>query len=733
MSAPEPVARVELPFVPNWLRWATGDDHLVAAEVGSAHGLVSITVDGSGGRYAPTAEASEFAGGTITAVAVSPERTALAIAEVIAIPGDNQFRRIRVHDLRSGRQRWFRNYAEADDLLIDGAGNGTVLARRSTRIVGRDLGTGDERWPGRPIELAHGPQYPWRLASAGAGGRLVAGAQPQLFDLATAVFLGSSSLSGDCHQIVHAGPDRVLVRGGAEAYESVEVEGGGFELVLAATSYVAELDARDLTVRRTIDRPSPPSLTDAAADAAGRQLALATGAELEMFTLPGLAPAAGFHPVTLGAGAADRRRLIRFSPDGAVVALNATRTGPGVLLVDARTGAGAGQLPGEVAGFEFSPSGRLLAVTSGRSVSIYDVDQIRAETWRARGSWDLPGAPAAVAIATITTHPQGESGPYVRRRIGAVGSHDAGGGFERFGTIGAASWDYTPQTGKPVAGIAFNPNRSGDYAVWRVAGPKYLTYYNSANVELLRCPVPTKAGSVTFLDDRRLLAVGIDLRARIFDIGAPAGPLEAKLVAQSPAMAVGLWYGAAAPDLSLVALCGSDRSWLVNAQDASPVHPAPIVHGGDVTAVAFDPVTAARLYVGHERAAVDVVDTATGRIERQIGHAAPVTQVAVRGDGRLMLTVNGTTVRAVTLPAPGGPDELRTFDAPVTKVGFHPRDSTAFVATEEPGLVVFDLDTGSELWWTPLPGVPRDFAFDADGDILAVACDRGVHLFARRG
>lgn len=732
MSAPEPVGQVELPFEPNWLRWGAGDGQLVAADVGGTHGLVSIAVTGSGARYTPTAQPQEFPGGTLTAVAVCPERAALAVAETIAIPGDERFRRVRVHDLAGGRQRWFRNYAEADDLLVDAGGGGTVLARTSTRVVARDLGTGNERWPG-PVDLGSGPRYPWRLESPG-GGRLVVGTQPVRVDVATAAVLGPAALPADCYQIVHAGPDRILVRGGTESYgDYVETPDGTLLLVDTSSSYIAEIETGALTVRTKVDRAVHPSLVDAAADAAGRLLAVATGAGLEMLTVPTLTPAAGFHPVTFGAGAAGRPGLVRFSPDGTMVAVNATRTGPGVLFVDARTGAGTGQIPGDVGGFEFSPSGRLLAVRSGRRVKIYDVDQVRAETWTARDAWKLPGVPAAVAIVTITTHPQGEPGPYVRRRVGAVGRHASGGGFEYFGAVGAANWDYTPRPGKPAAGIAFNTDASGDYAVWREAGPKFATYYNSANVEQRGIPVPVRAGTVTFLDGRRLLTVGGDPRARIFDVHTDAGELTAALLGQTPAMIVSLWYGAVATDLSLIALGGGDRSWLIHAGDASPLRPEPVVHGGAVTALAFDPTSAATLYVGHERAAVDVVDTATGRIERQIGHAAPVTQVVVRGDGRLMLTVNGTTVRAVTLPAPASAGELRTFAAPVTKVGFHPRDATAVVATEEPGLVMFDLDTGSELWWTPLPGVPRDFAFDTDGSVLAVACDGQVLFFARRG
>jgi WD40 repeat protein len=712
-----PVAGFNLPFAPDRLFWAVDDDHLLAARIGTADPPLVLSVTDQGSRPAWGDDPTGLPRGTLTAITVDATHQACAFAEQLPIPHDPElFRRLVAVDLNTGEWFWSFQYHGATGLAFGEVGDVFLLARTYDGFAAYPLEAGDQ--PFWTLSVSPASSEVWCLGPAASPSLLAYGSPPTIVDCTTGEPKPQELLTLDiCHQLRWATRDSLLVLGDTGEAGSLSVFGGArVEFPLAAGVTV---DRHGLAV-------SPSS----------EFVAHASGSELVVWALPGLTPAPGFRAMPLDPASGQARpRWVRYSPDGEFLAVNATPSGPGLTLLEAATGAGLWQYAGDVDRFEFSPSGRRIALCSGDRVTCHDVDDVTATAWTGRDRWERPGIPNQMVLAAIPESPQTDPGQ-ARTWIGVVGAGEEGGGFLYFRRLGDDAPLHESEPDARVVGLTVSP--SADRCAVRQSDGK-LVARTLDGTWLQSWPErPTSARSpldAAFVNDEQLVDVRGDKVLRFYNV-PERDPTDTKEF-DEPLKRVAARPGTA-ENPAVIAVAGSSRCWLLH-PDGRRITEQPVDVDGRITALAFaapDEQTS-KLVIASSNAdsAVVLVDTRTGSAS-SVASDAGIDQVAVSPDGRLLATAAGNHVRVTSLASPEDPlSPAWRLGYPVSRLAFYPTGRALLVATEEPQLFLFDLDDAAAgaFWWGPVPGGPHDLAFTPDGRLLVVACENGIHFYRGRG
>lgn len=184
---------------------------------------------------------------------------------------------------------------------------------------------------------------------------------------------------------------------------------------------------------------------------------------------------------------------------------------------------------------------------------------------------------------------------------------------------------------------------------------------------------------------------------------------------------------AISPDGRWVATgCVDRRTRLFNAETGAEV--MSVEGDGKVFDLAFGSV----LVTANEDGAVTIVDPAALAVRTRVTRNFACSLAALNQDGTLLATAwadNLVLVHDITVQ----PAEVRrlTTTSPVTSLGFAAGGTALCVASGGPTVVVSDVRTGQDLTVLRHPKPVRDFAFSADGALLATACeDDVVRVFA---
>jgi WD40 repeat protein len=146
--------------------------------------------------------------------------------------------------------------------------------------------------------------------------------------------------------------------------------------------------------------------------------------------------------------------------------------------------------------------------------------------------------------------------------------------------------------------------------------------------------------------------------------------------------------------------------------------------GGQIRAVTFASGSAL-LATANEDGTVILVDAAhaaeAGRVTRLIGCA----HLAFSSDATLLATAwddNTIFIHALTGGVPAPVRQLPMSGA-VSGLAFNPIDNTLAVATSDTSVTILDAHSGEDVIALMHPQPVRDFAFAADGSLIATACD----------
>jgi WD40 repeat protein len=153
---------------------------------------------------------------------------------------------------------------------------------------------------------------------------------------------------------------------------------------------------------------------------------------------------------------------------------------------------------------------------------------------------------------------------------------------------------------------------------------------------------------------------------------------------------------------------------------------------GQIRAVNFAP-DSALLATANEDGTVIVVEVShaaeAGRITRLIG----CTHLAFNSDATLLATAwddNTVFIHALTGGVPAPVRQLPVANA-VSGLAFNPADDTLAVAASNMSVTIVDAHSGEVIIALMHPQPVRDFAFAADGSLIATACDdHVVRVFA---
>lgn len=728
MSTATARATAALPFTPDWLQWADQGTRVVAARIGSTE--QPVVVELTGAQW--TAAASDLVGGKVTAVAVTPVRSLLAIAEQIPLDTDPNFQRIRLIDIKTTRQLWARNYVGADSLLISDHGDGLLIGATWPKLSVRGLATSGAELEWSPVTVPDGSQ-PWSLSPEGGGSYLVLGSPPTLLSFPDEEFAEWPSpnpgLPDPCSVIRYAATGVVVVMGGSHRSE---VPPGGSTAHVLSRSFVAVLRQETGAVEAIVKGEADTSLLggggwwlhDAAVSVDGRIVATATESELTIRGLPDLEPIARPTPIPPPALRFDRR--MRCHPDGTLVAVNWTRDGRGVMLIETTSGQCVWQQSGEVTGFEFSPDGSSLAVSDAGRLRIYDVGTLTAENWGETQQWPVDGNVDVVSASTVPLDEQFDSTVVIGGGRGA-----SGGGVEFHQVVGGGPTTLS-QPATPVVGVTFGPDQEL-YAVWRRAGVKPLRARRRTGAVRTDWDTPPPSG-VAFVAPGSVVVVTGRNVVRRSDVSSALPEAEKQL-------ASAVQHVVLAGSSGMVAVAGGSRTWLLDTETLEPRWFTD--HVGDVSALTVDPVGAVIVAHGDGVTVIqaDQLD-ATGPLAplpttalKQLSPGVAVDNAVASTDRSLLAVTAGNSV-GILDGATGATRFTWQFDYPVVKVVFNPRDAVVVIATQEPLLVMRDVIDGDEFWWTRPPVAIQDIAFSERTSpgmepLLFVAGDGGVRMYER--
>ncbi|WP_433136906.1 hypothetical protein ACQPZ8_32900 [Actinomadura nitritigenes] len=732
MSGVPPVAEFDLPFAPDRLFWTDGD-HLLAARTGTADPPLKLSVPGGQAQPAWGEDPSGLPRGTLTAITVQAAYGVCAYAERMQVPHDTEpFQRLVGLDVHTGERFWQRQYQGARDLAFGDVGDPFLLAWTDDGFLAYAMEQGDPAGWSRSVSPLL--SQPWCLGPDGSPSLLAYGSPPSIVDCATGEPRPSKQtrlLRGECQQLKWAAGAILLAVG-----EYFWLDGAAGEP--GTSGWIMEFEG-DGYVEFRLPAGDSVGYHGIATSPSGKSVAYASGSELTVRTLPGLAPSEDFRTLRL-APATGRPRCVRYSPDGGLLAVNATPSGPGVTLLEAGTGACLWRHDGEDCRIEFSPSGARIALYGGNRVTCYDIDSVAAAAWTLRQQWERRGTPNRMVLAAI---PDSQAPERERTWIGVVGANEGAGGFEYFRRLGDAAPLYKSEPDARVLGLAVSPG--GDHcAVW--LADTRLVARTLLGTPLQSWPRQPSAATrvprdAAFVDARRLVDVRGDTWLRFYDVNEE-DPTSVQFDEPLERVAV---LPAEPPDDAVIAVASRSRCRLLR-HDGGQITGKPIDVDGKITSLAFAVPGggSAKLVItsSNADAALVLVDTRTGLTET-VPHPTGIDQVVVSPDGRLLATAAGNDVRVASVSSPGDGRTTWRLPYPVTRAAFYPKGRALLVATEQPYLYMFDLDgeaagrgdrdDADAFWWGPAVGVPHDLGFTADGKVLAVACEDGVHFYRGRG
>jgi WD40 repeat protein len=281
----------------------------------------------------------------------------------------------------------------------------------------------------------------------------------------------------------------------------------------------------------------------------------------------------------------------------------------------------------------------------------------------------------------------------------------------------------------------------------------------ATGTELKRQPIPGTVAAVVLADDDQAVAVGGSAGVRLFSIlGSRFWKLESIGGVNGLAMATGAWIATAAgktvrllasvdgqsrwpapnthPQTVSRIACSSDGRWIgtgcvdrrTRILDASTgTETFNAAAEGKVRALAFQQATGALLASGNDDGTVLLIDAET-LTQRRVTHGFGCSQLAFSADGTLLVVSwDDKTVAVYDLTAAGDPPKLQEFrcTTPISVLAFHPSDNSVAVAAETTHVALHDPHTGTELARYLHPGTVRDFAFSANGTMLATTADDG--------
>ena len=222
-------------------------------------------------------------------------------------------------------------------------------------------------------------------------------------------------------------------------------------------------------------------------------------------------------------------------------------------------------------------------------------------------------------------------------------------------------------------------------------------------------------------------AVGKDLALLSSDTGDPRWPnyVHPKPVSHVAASHDGKWIATA---------CTDKRTRIINAQTGTETYKTDPPSIELIQALAFQP-NGSLLASGSNDGCVTLIDPEAmsplrGQIKRNFG----CTRLAFSSDAtKLAVAWNDKSVIVYDITTNGDPAPLREFRfaTPVTALAFNPADNTVTVSVGATSICRFDTQTGTPLAPVLHPKPAKDFAFSANGALIATACDDGaVRVFA---
>jgi WD40 repeat protein len=339
----------------------------------------------------------------------------------------------------------------------------------------------------------------------------------------------------------------------------------------------------------------------------------------------------------------------------------------------------------------------------------------------------------------------------------------AGDGIERYDLGVLVAPPYA--VGAPLSSIALSPGATTLIAVADTSAGVTVIAAESG-VRLINKPVPGIINCLTFADDGQSVITGASTGARMFSVlGSNVWALDTlgDVKAVVPVGATGSAIAAAAgKNVFLLASADGSSRWPATAAVPAPgAHPQLVTRlaasadgkwvatgcadritrildaatgavifsspagDGRVTAVAFAPTTTV-LASANEDGSVLLVDAANPTHSGNLTRPVPCRLIAVSGDSTLLAVADDTntvTVYDITTITNPTLQQQISFTAPITALAFGPADSGLAIAIGATNVTLYEPRTGNELQRVLHPQPVRQFAFGADGPLLATICD----------
>jgi WD40 repeat protein len=147
-----------------------------------------------------------------------------------------------------------------------------------------------------------------------------------------------------------------------------------------------------------------------------------------------------------------------------------------------------------------------------------------------------------------------------------------------------------------------------------------------------------------------------------------------------------------------------------------------------VQALAFSP-DGALLATANEDGNLILVDAAAAAEQSRVTRPITCARIAFSLDGALLAAAwDDNSVSILDVTSSSSPQELQrlALAAPILEMAFNPGEHTVAVATAGASVVVYDARDGIELVRILQPTPVSQFAFSADGGLIATTSDDGI-------
>jgi WD40 repeat protein len=180
--------------------------------------------------------------------------------------------------------------------------------------------------------------------------------------------------------------------------------------------------------------------------------------------------------------------------------------------------------------------------------------------------------------------------------------------------------------------------------------------------------------------------------------------------------------------------CTDKRTRIIDAHTGSETYQTDPPANELTRALVFQP-GGSLLATGNTDGSITLIDpTAASPVRGEVKRNFGCTGLAFSFDATMLAAAwDDNTVFVYDITTNGDPTPLREFrfPAPVTALGFNPADNTVAIATAAVSISTYDARTGVAFAPILHPQAVRQFAFSADGALIATACDDGtVRVFA---